>query len=154
MNPVGSSYTFTLSFISITAGIYDVSRNHCFLQITETRITCIKAQHMALSNQTRQPSGKHAGTVVFNTLVVGMSPVNCLIEHYVHNNCVVHASRTGGRLVSALVSCRKHASVYFFAPCHFATVVRPTNHQSRVSATFLNSILPNMESCWDAISNS
>ena len=40
-----------------------------------------KPQHMAVSNQTRQPSGKHTGSVIFNTLVVGMSPDNCLIEN-------------------------------------------------------------------------
>ena len=40
-----------------------------------------KPQHMAVSNQTRQPSGKHAGSVIFNTLVVVMIPVNGLIEH-------------------------------------------------------------------------
>ena len=40
-----------------------------------------KPQHMVVSNQKRQPPGKHAGTVIFNIVVVGMSPVNCLIEH-------------------------------------------------------------------------
>ena len=40
-----------------------------------------RPQHMAVSNQTRQLSGKHAASAIFNTLVVGMSPVNCLIEH-------------------------------------------------------------------------
>ena len=111
-----------------------------------------KPQHMAVPNQTRQPSGKHAGTFIFNTLVVGMSPVNCLIENMFTILLFMRAEREKDwyRPLCAVET----MILYFFAPCHFATVVRPTNHQSRVSATFLNSTLPNMESCWDAISNS
>ena len=111
-----------------------------------------KPQHMAVSNQMRQPSGKHAGSVIFNTLVVGMSPVNCLIEHMFTILLFMRAEREEDwyRPLCAV----GNMLLYFFAPGHFATVVRPTNHQSRVSATFLNSTLPNMESCWDAISNS
>ena len=52
-----------------------------------------KSQHMAVSMQTRQPSGNHAGTVIFNTLVVGMSPVNCLIEHMFTNLLFMRAER-------------------------------------------------------------
>ena len=111
-----------------------------------------KPQHMAVPNQTRQPSGKHAVTVIFNTLVVVMSPVNCLIEHMFTILLFMRAEREEDWYL--LLCAVENMLLYFFAPCHFATVVRPTNHQSRVSATFINSTLPNMESCWDTISNS
>ena len=118
MNPVGSSYTFTLSHFHFLASqqvlvnnMMSVESIASFRELKRGSLAS-KPQHMVVPNQTRQPSGKHAGTVIFNTLVVGMSPVNCLIEHNGHvHNFVVHASQTGGRLVSALVSCRKHASV-------------------------------------------
>ena len=57
-----------------------VERLASFRELTAGSLAS-KPQHVAVPNQTRQPSGKHAGIVIFNTLVVGMSPVNCLIEH-------------------------------------------------------------------------
>ena len=141
MNPVGSSYTFTLSFRSITASInkYDVSRKHCFLQRTDTRITCIKAPAYGGFKPDAPTIRKHAGSVIFNTLVVGMSPVNCLIEHMFTNLLFMRAEREEDWYLPLCAV--ENMLLYFFAPCHFATVVRPTNHQSRVSATFLNSTL-------------
>ena len=56
-----------------------VERIASFRELTRGSLAS-KPQHMAVSNQTRQPSGKYAGAVIYNILVVGMIPVNCLIE--------------------------------------------------------------------------
>ena len=112
VNPVGSSYTFTLSFLSITAGIskYDISRKHCFFQRAETRITCIKAPAYVGSKP-------NAPTIRKTCRDSHIQYTSCWHEssqlsHWTHvHHFVVHASRTGGRLLSAFVSCRKHASV-------------------------------------------
>ena len=116
------------------------------------RITCIKAPEYGGFKPDSPTIRKTCRSVIFNTLVVGMSPVNWLIEHMFTILLFMRAEREEDwyRPLCAV----ENMLLYFFAPGHFATVVRPYNHQSRVSATFLNGTLPNMESCWDAISNS
>ena len=157
VNPVGSSYTFTLSHFHFLASqpvlvdMMSVESIASFRELTRGSLAS-KTQHMAVPNQTRQPSGKHAGTVISSTLVVGMNPVNCLIEHMFTILLFMRAEREEDWYMPLCAV--ENLLLYFFAPCHFATVVRPTNHHSRVSATFQNSTLPNMENCWDAISNS
>ena len=71
-----------------------------------------KPQHsMAVPNQTRQPSETHAGSVIFNTLGVGISPVNCLIEHMFTILLFMRAERGKENGICPIVSRRKHASV-------------------------------------------
>ena len=80
-----------------------------------------------------------------------MSLVNRLIEHMFTIMVFVRAEREEDW--SLLLRAVENMILYYFAPGHFFKGVRPTNHQSRVSATFLKSTLPNMESSWDALSN-
>ena len=106
--------------------------------------------------QTRRANHQETmqGQSIHNLLspVVDMSLVNCLIEHMLIILVLVQAEREDDK---SLHMCTVE-NVLLFAPGHFAKFVRPTNHQSRVSATFPKSTLQNgnMESCWDALSNS
>ena len=125
---------------------------HCFLHITDTMITCITAPEYGGSKPDAPTIRKKCrDSHICNTQVVDMSPVNRLIEHMFTMLVFGRAEREEDW--SLPLRAVENMILYYFAPGHFFKVVRPTNHQSRVSATFLKSTLPNMESCWDALSN-
>ena len=110
-------------------------------------------QNKAVPNQTRKPSGKKCrDRHIYNTPFVDMSSVNRLTEHMFTILVFVRAERGEGWCLPLCVV--ENMILYYFAPGHFFKDVRPTNHQSRVSATFIKSTLPNIERCWDAHSNS
>ena len=126
---------------------------HCFLQRTDTRITCITAPEYGGSKPDAPTIRKKCrDSHICNTPVVDLCPVNRLIEIMFTILVFVRAEREEDW---SLPLCAVETMIlYYFAPGHFFNVMRSTSHQSRVSATFLKNKLPKMESCWDALSNS
>ena len=116
---------------------------HCFLQRTGTRITCITAPECGGSKPDAPTIRENAGTDIYicNTPVVDMSPVNRLIEHMFTMLVFVRAERAEDW---SLPLCAVENMILYYLPGHSFKVVRPTNHHSRVSATFLKSTLLNM----------
>ena len=74
---------------------------------------------------------------ICNTPVVDTSPVNRVIEQMFTILVFVRAERKDDL---SLALCAVGSMIlYYFAPGHFFKVVRPTNYQSKVLATFLKS---------------